>query len=166
MRISCFSRKSWDQDVDTTEAPRTPIHRNRRVFRQGSNHSQASRCSTASTSSNESIARLPPCKASDAHIEAMMMPVPPEVRQSRCLRMSHPKIYSDIVDDMKRIRKSRAWRDFDVFYADEVDMTISAVDMAAKKAAQYERMMREVNSFCESSLQQPRRSVDAIDMIG
>ncbi|KAI5359991.1 hypothetical protein Slin15195_G118530 [Septoria linicola] len=160
--ISCFSRKSVAQDLDD-EAPRTPRKKGR-ISRQGSNQSQASRCSTAS---NSSISKLPPCKrVSDPHIEAMMMPVPPEARQSRCLRMSHPRIYSNIVDDMKRTRKSRAWKDFQVFHTDEIDMTISAVDMAAKKAAQYERMVREMSSFGDSNPPCGRRSVDAVDMIG
>lgn len=95
-----------------------------------------------------------------------MMPMPQEARQSRCLRMSHPKIYGDIVNEMKRERKSRAWKDFQVFHTDEVDMTISAVDMAAKKAAQYERMVRDLSSFGEGENRQFRRSIDAIDTIG
>ena len=91
--ISCFSRNKSISECDQDEAPRPP-RKNRRVSRQGSNQSQASRCSTAS---NASISKLPPCKrVSDPHIEAMMMPIPPEARQSRCLRMSHPKIYSNV----------------------------------------------------------------------
>lgn len=92
-----------------------------------------------------------------------MMPVPTEgERPSRCLRMSHPKTYSNIVDSMKKTKGCRDWRNFQVFYNDEVDMTISAVDVAQKRAADYERRLRELSSFGSS---EQRHSL-VVDMIG
>ncbi|KXT17619.1 hypothetical protein AC579_10165 [Pseudocercospora musae] len=158
MRFPCFSRPSASIPLPQEQPPRAP--RKKRISRQGSNQSNASRCSTAS---NSSISKLPPCKrASDPKIEAMMMPVPPEPRSSRCLRMSHPKIYGDIVSSMKASKGCRDWASFPVFYQDEVDMSMSADEVARKRAADYERKMRQLNSF---SSDEDHRSID-IDMIG
>lgn len=158
MKFSCFRPVSRDVDADQEEAPRMP--RKKTVNRQGSNQSQASRCSTVS---NSSISKLPPCKReSDCRIDAMMMPVPPEPRVSRCLRMSHPKIYSGIVDSMKETKGCRDWRKFDVFYTDEVDMTISAPEVGQKRAADHDQKLRDLNSFSSDVGQH----VIGVDMIG
>lgn len=91
-----------------------------------------------------------------------MMPVPHCERPSNCLRLSHPKIYSSIVSEMKASRGCRNWKDFDVFYADDVDPNVSAVDRARKTAAAYERKLRMLESFDSP----PRRSIDDVDLIG
>lgn len=93
------------------------------------------------------------------------MPVPPEHdRESRCLRMSRPGIYGDIVHSMKQSKGCRNWRDFDVFYKDEVDMALSADEVARKRARQYERNVRALDSFRETN--ESRRSIDDVDLIG
>jgi len=121
--------------------------------------------SRASTVSNNSISKLPPCKrVSDPTIEKMMMPVPPEPRPSRCLRLSQPKTYSDIVDSMKARKGCRDWRSFDVFHADEIDMDVSAVETAKKRALDTQRRCRQFESF-GSSGDSSDRSVE-VDMIG
>lgn len=89
------------------------------------------------------------------------MPSPPEERPSRCLRMSHPKTYSNIVDSMKKSKGCREWKAFPVFYNDEVDMSISALEVARKRAADYERKLRSLNSFGSDE----RESI-GVDMIG
>lgn len=76
--------------------------------------------------------------------------------------MSHPKTYSNIVDSMKKTKGCRDWRNFQVFYNDEVDMTISAVDVAKKRADDYERRLQDLSSFGSS---EPRQSL-GVDMIG
>ena len=94
-----------------------------------------------------------------------MMPVPHNERPSRCLRLSHPKMYSSLVSEMKACRGgSRNWKDFDVFYADEVDMNVSAIERARKTAAEHARKMRVLDSFDEGEA--PRRSIDEVDLIG
>lgn len=90
-----------------------------------------------------------------------MMPVPPEPRPSRCLRLSQPKTYSAIVDSMKAQKGCRDWRNFAVFHADDVDMSMSAEDVARKRAADYQRKLRQLNSF--SSGGDSDRSVDIND---
>ncbi|KAK4496320.1 hypothetical protein PRZ48_012300 [Zasmidium cellare] len=146
MRLNCFCAAPANlPQLDQDEAPRLP-RKKTGLKRQGTGESASSRCSTAS---NSSISKLPPCKRdSDAKIEAMMMPEPTEGnRPSRCLRMSHPKTYSNIVDSMKKTKGCRDWRNFQVFYNDEIDMTISANDVAKKRADDYERRLRELSSF-------------------
>ena len=80
-----------------------------------------------------------------------MMPVPVEPRPSRCLRLSQPKTYSNIVDSMKAHKGCRDWRNFAVFYADDVDESMSAEDVARRRAADYERKIRQLNSFSDDS---------------
>ena len=75
-----------------------------------------------------------------------MMPVPPEGRPSRCLRLSQPKTYSDIVSSMKETRGCRDWRSFDVFYQDDVDGEISAIEVARRRAADCERKCRKFSA--------------------
>lgn len=91
-----------------------------------------------------------------------MMPIPPEPRPSRCLRLSQPRTYGDIVDSMKSSKGCRDWRNFAVFHADEVDMSMSAEDVARRRAADYARKMRQLNSF---STDDSNESVE-VDMIG
>lgn len=160
MRLNCFCAAPANlPQLDQDEAPRLP-RKKTGLKRQGTGESASSRCSTAS---NSSISKLPPCKRqSDPKIEAMMMPEPTGERPSRCLRMSHPKTYSNIVDSMKKTKGCRDWRNFQVFYNDEVDMSISAVDVAKKRADDYERRLRELSSFGSS---EPRQSF-GVDMIG
>lgn len=103
---------------------------------------------------------------SDPKIEAMMMPVPEEPRASRCLRLSQPKTYSNIVDSMKASRGCRDWRNFQVFHNDEVDMSLSVDEVARRRAADFERKMRSLNSFDSIAQVDSRRSIDFIDTIG
>ena len=93
------------------------------------------------------------------------MPVPPEGRPSRCLRLSHPRMYSSLIFDMKQTRGCRTWKDFEVFHADEVDMNVSAVEQARKRAADHARKWAQLNSF-DSDSDEPRRSIDDVDLIG
>lgn len=79
-----------------------------------------------------------------------MMPLPEEVRASRCLRMSHPRIYSNIVEGMKESKGCRDWRNFAVFHLDDVDESCSAEEVAHKRAADYERKLRQLSSNGES----------------
>nr|POE82267.1 protein-lysine n-methyltransferase efm6 [Quercus suber] len=122
-------------------------------------HGTANSCS--STISNDSISKLPPCdRSSDRKIEAMMMPVPQDARASRCLRLSHPRIYSNIIEGMKVSQGCRDWRSFAVFHADDVDETCSAEEVARKRASDYERKARQLNSFSS------RDDSFGVDMIG
>lgn len=169
MLINCFCAASDNQlsiDDDRPEAPRRPVSSpkksSRFVRRQGSD---TSRVSSASSKSNESISKLPPCKRpSDPKIEAMMMPYPHEPRPSRCLRLSHPKIYSGLVYDMKASKGCRDWRNFAVFYADDVDMNITADEAARKRALDYQRKLRQLNCSFDSDPSSDR-SIE-VDMIG
>ena len=63
----------------------------------------------------------------------MMMPVPMEGRPSHCLRLSQPRIYSNIVDSMKKTKGCRDWRNFAVFYDNDVDELMDADDYALKR---------------------------------
>jgi hypothetical protein len=92
-----------------------------------------------------------------------MMPVPAEGRPSRCLRLSNPKTYSDIVSSMKCEKGCRDWRNFAVFYDDDVDEKKSADEIARKVAADYERKCRILESF--SSEEGSKKSVE-VDIIG
>lgn len=76
-----------------------------------------------------------------------MMPLPPDPRPSRCLRLSHPRIYGNIVADMKETKGCRDWRNFAVFESDDVDMNVSADDYAKRKAADYEKRVSMLASF-------------------
>jgi hypothetical protein len=62
-----------------------------------------------------------------------MMPVPQDPRPSKCLRVSYPRIYGDIVSDMKVAKGCRDWRNFAVFEDDDVDMNVSADHYGKKK---------------------------------
>ncbi|EGP83112.1 uncharacterized protein MYCGRDRAFT_106356 [Zymoseptoria tritici IPO323] len=158
MRLNCF-RAGAGSTLDQDDAPRAPRKKGG-IRRTGTDQSNASRCSTAS---NSSISKLPPCnRESNPKIEAMMMPVPAEPRASRCLRLSQPKTYSNIVDSMKATRGCRDWRSFGVFYADEVDMSLPAEDVARRRAADCERKLRMLSL----SSREGRPSIDEIDMIG
>lgn len=97
-----------------------------------------------------------------------MMPVPTEGRQSRCLRLSHPKIYGNLVSDMKSSKGCRDWRNFDVFYNDDVDMSITADEAAKQRAIAYQRQVREMECLAAAwSRSEPSsdRSIE-VDMIG
>lgn len=59
-----------------------------------------------------------------------MMALPDEPRPSKCMRLSRPKHYSDIVNAMKECKNSRDWKSFEVFHDLEVDMSKSAEDYA------------------------------------
>lgn len=165
MLINCFrSKTAVEDDLLPQSARPRPSPRKTATFlrRSGTDKSDAS--TTASTRSNDSISQLPPCKRrSDAEIDALMMPVPHNERPSRCLRLSHPKVYSSLVAEMKAERGgSRDWRGFDVFYADEVDEKVSAVERARKTAENHARKMRLLDSFDSEA----RRSIDDVDLIG
>ena len=176
MIINCFRggrRTSLTIDDDRPQPSRRPTSSRlktvRTISRQGSD---SSRLSAASTCSNESISKLPPCKRdSDAKIESMMMPVPHDPRPSRCLRLSHPRIYSNLVSDMKHSKGCRDWKNFAVFYNDDVDMSITADEVARQRAIEYQRKVRELNcslaSWPSSAPTSPDsdRSIE-VDMIG
>lgn len=88
-----------------------------------------------------------------------MMPVPPEPCPSRCLRMSQPRTYGAIIDGMKSEKGCRDWRSFAVFDSDEIDLRVSAVAVAQKRAADCEqKMLRLGKSASACSIE--------VDMIG
>ncbi|KAF2769663.1 hypothetical protein EJ03DRAFT_271957 [Teratosphaeria nubilosa] len=155
MRLNCFRPSSGSSTLDLHDGP------SNLKPRPGSD---VSRASTISTVTNESISKLPPCKRlSEAQMDAMMMPVPDEPRASRCLRLSHPKTYSGIVEGMKKAKGSRDWRNFAVFYDDEIDEGRSAIEEAQKRAREYERKWKQLQSFGEAS---QSTDSDIVDMIG
>ena len=167
MRINCFraasSSKCVPLDDDRPESPRPAnfAKKNRKLHRQSTGESQIS---SASSKSIESMSKLPPCKRASEQIEAMMMPLPHEPRPSRCLRLSHPRTYGALVYDMKASKGCRDWRNFPVFYNEDVDMSISADEAARKKAIDYQRKVRQLNcSFSDSD--GTDTSIEA-DMIG
>ena len=94
----------------------------------------------------------------------MMMPLPLDYRPSHCLRLSHPRVYGNIVSDMKASKGCRDWRNFAVFYDDDVDMSMTADEAAKKKALEYQRQWRKINRSFESSPSSPQSGV--VDMIG
>jgi len=162
MKLSCFRHSGGNDLDDHLEAARPSTKKGgSRIRRIGSGDTTIS---TASTSSNLSISKLPPChRLSDPRVEAMMMPLPRDPRPSKCLRLSHPRVYGNLVTDMKASKGCRDWRNFPVFYDDDVDTSMSADEAARKKAIEYQRQWRQINSF-ESSPQSDR-SV-SVDMIG
>lgn len=96
------------------------------------------------------------------------MPVPHDPRPSRCLRLSHPRIYSNIVSDMKSSKGCRDWKNFAVFYDDDVDMSTTADEAAKRKAIEYQKRLRELNcslASWPSSAPSSDRSIE-VDMIG
>jgi hypothetical protein len=170
MVISCFRGSpvgAIDDDRPQASRPAT-LSANRKssrfIKRSGSDQSRLSNSSTTSSCSNESISKLPPCKRqSDPKIEAMMMPLPVEHRPSKNLRLTCPKIHSNLVNDMKASKGCRDWRNFAVFYNDDVDMSMTADEAARQRALEYQRRVKELNSsfdWCPGSSQSA--SVDMI----
>ena len=94
------------------------------------------------------------------------MPLPLETRPSYCLRLSQPKTYSNIVDSMKASKGCRDWRNFAVFHPDDVDMSISAEDIARRRAADYERKLRQLSTSFDSASPVSERDSIEVDMIG
>nr|POF16388.1 hypothetical protein CFP56_23906 [Quercus suber] len=165
MPFNCFrpmgSRTNSDDSL--ASRPRPPVSQKRNLTatnpRMIRRHGTAD--SRSSTTSNDSISKLPPRdRSSDRRIEAMMMPLPEDARASRCLRLSHPRIYSNIIEGMKVSQGCRDWRNFAVFHADDVDETCSADEVARKRAADYERKVRQLNSFSSDG------DSFGVDMIG
>lgn len=166
--LNCFCAAGGNRleiDDDRPQPARSPTStakKSRMLSRQGSDTSQIS---SSSSKSIDSISRLPPCKrTSDPKIEAMMMPLPHDPRPSRCLRLSHPKIYSNLVSDMKSSKGCRDWKNFPVFYNDDIDINTSADEFARKKALDYERKLRQLNASFSSG-GETDRSI-SVDMIG
>ncbi|WPH01004.1 Hypothetical protein R9X50_00383800 [Acrodontium crateriforme] len=167
MPFSCF-RAAGDaaSQVASDEAPRlrsrgtfgSRPQQTRRTSRIMGRHGSAG--SRSSTTSNESISRLPPCPGlADPKVEAMMMPVPLEARPSRCLRLSQPRTYSDIIDSMKQTKGCRDWRSFAVFHNDDVDeMTVE--EHARKRAEAHARKMRKLNSQTSTKSNSSVASID------
>lgn len=91
-----------------------------------------------------------PKRSSDAKIEALMMPVPPEPRPSRCLRLSQPKTYSSIVDSMKKAKGCRDWKSFSCFPDDDIDNSTSAIVEAQKRRSMYAAKMRRMQASYSS----------------
>ena len=81
------------------------------------------------------------------------------------MRLSHPRIYSSLVYDMKASKKSREWREFPVFFDDDVDESTTADEAARKKAIEYQRKVRQLNSSFPWS-DKTCTSHDTVDMIG
>ncbi|CZT24714.1 uncharacterized protein RCC_10442 [Ramularia collo-cygni] len=162
MRINCFRASSGKSDPDDEPAPRAPTKKY--VRRSASGQSAVSRCSTAS---NASISRLPPCKGmGDPKIESLMMALPEEPRPSKCMRLSRPGVYSDIVQSMKENKGCRDWKNFPVFYDLEVDMSKSAEDYARAvrgRTAEYERTGRRPSHIGTSK---DSIFLGGVDMIG
>lgn len=61
---------------------------------------------------------------------------------------------------------SRDWRTFDVFHPDEIDEKVSAVEKGRRTAENHARKMRALNSFDSDPRDEPRRSIDDVDLIG
>lgn len=162
MRFGCFRGSQGKNVHDDEPPPRTPSKKH--VRRSASGQSAASRCSTAS---NASISRLPPCKGmGDPKIESLMMALPEEPRPSKCMRLSRPKHYSDIVQSMKDSKGCRDWKNFPVFHDLEVDMSKSAEDYARYvrgKTAEYERTGRRPSHIGTS---EDPIFLGGVDMIG
>lgn len=160
MRINCFRASHGTTDQEYEPPARTPNKRN--VRRSASGQSAQSRCSIAS---NASILKLAPCKGvGDPRVEAAMMAVPPEPRPSKCMRLSRPKHYSDIISAMKESQNSRDWKNFPVFH-DDID-TKSADEYARAVRArtiEYERTGRRPNLFGSN---EDSILLGGIDMIG
>jgi hypothetical protein len=162
MPFSCF-RPSTKAEAPVESAPRPVLHttpsspRHARFSsfqfrRQNSNNSATDSDRTSScTSSNTSIALLPPCRRDsdeECKIQAMMMPSPPDTRNpQRCLRMSHPRLYASIVKEMKVEKGCRDWRSFAVFPEDDVDERYTAAELARKKSAEHQKKMKMLDSF-------------------
>jgi hypothetical protein len=162
MPFSCF-RPSTKAEAPVESAPRPVLHttptspRHARFSsfqfrRQNSNNSATDSDRTSScTSSNSSIALLPPCRRDsdeECKIQAMMMPSPPDTRNpQRCLRMSHPRLYASIVKEMKVEKGCRDWRSFAVFPEDDVDERYTATELAHKKSQEHQKKMKMLDSF-------------------
>jgi len=161
MPFSCFRPSKSDSPVEASprpvlhSTPTSPRHARFSSFqfrRQNSNNSATDSDRTSScTSSNTSIALLPPCRRDsdeECKIQAMMMPSPPDTRSpQRCLRMSHPRLYASIVKDMKIEKGCRDWRSFAVFPEDDVDERYTAEELARKKSEEYQKKMKMLDSF-------------------
>ena len=164
MPLSCFRAARGNRlEIDDLPQAARPVAKKAgsRIRRVGSGDTTIS---TTSTCSNDSISRLPPCRtSSDPKVEAMMMPLPHDARPSSCLRLSHPRLYGNLVSDMKSSKGCRDWRNFAVFYDDDVDMSTTADEAARKKAIEYQRQLRAINCSFESS---PRSDLSSVDMIG
>lgn len=61
---------------------------------------------------------------------------------------------------MKKCRGCRDWRNFDVFDELEIDMSVSAVERAEKRAADYEKRLRKYGRTASN------QEVELPDMIG
>jgi hypothetical protein len=120
-------------------------------FRRTDSNNTTISGTSSRASSNTSIALLPPCRRDsedEIRIEAMMMPSPPDTRSpQRCLRMSHPRLYASIVKEMKFEKGCRDWRNFAVFPEDDVDERYTAEELARKKAQEYQKKLRMLDSF-------------------
>lgn len=160
MPFSCFRPSKADTPVEASPRPvlhshpTSPRHTRFASFqfrRQNSNNSTDSDRTPSCTSSNTSIALLPPCRRDsdeECKIQAMMMPSPPDTRSpQRCLRMSHPRLYASIVKEMKTEKGCRDWRSFAVFPEDDVDERYTAEELARKKAQEYQKKLKMLDSF-------------------
>jgi len=65
---------------------------------------------------------------------------------------------------MKSTKGCRDWRNFPVFHADDVDTTMTADEVARKKALDYQRQLRQLN--CSFSTSEASTGSIEVDMIG
>jgi len=65
---------------------------------------------------------------------------------------------------MKAAKGCRDWRNFAVFYDDDVDMSRTADEAARQRAIDYQRSLRQLNSSFQWS-EGSNRSI-GVDMIG
>lgn len=61
--------------------------------------------------------------------------------------MSHPRLYASIVKEMKVEKGCRDWRNFAVFPEDDVDERYTAEELARKKAQEYQKKLKILDSF-------------------
>lgn len=61
--------------------------------------------------------------------------------------MSHPRLYASIVKEMKEQKGCRDWRSFAVFPEDDVDERYTAEELARKKAQEYQKKLKTLESF-------------------
>lgn len=157
MPFACFRPSKAETPIESAPRPvlrpseksSRPRFASFQIRRNNSNNSSVN--STPSrTSSNTSIALLPPCRrdCEEEYLEGLMMPVPPDTRSpQRCLRISHPRLYASIVKEMKEEKGCRDWRSFAVFPEDDVDERYTAEELARKKAQEYQKKLKTLESF-------------------
>ena len=97
------------------------------------------------------------------------MPSPHASTSARSLRLSHPRLFSALVADMKATRGSRDWRSFEVFPegdGDEMEVDDGVAERCAtERTRRWEKKMEMERRRMEREANK-RREVDGVDLIG